>query len=44
MEKNEIDSYDIIVDVNSLEYLPNGWEVKYSEQGLKRYEDYKKTE
>ena len=42
MEKNEIDSYDIIVDVNSLEYLHNGWEVKYSEQGLKRYEDYKK--
>lgn len=41
MEKNEIDAYDIIVDVNSLEYLPNGWDVKYSEAGIDRYNDYK---
>ena len=41
MNKNEIESYDIVVDVTSLEYLPNGWNVKYSEQGLKRYEEFK---
>lgn len=41
MEKIEIDAYDIIIDVNSLEYLPNGWDVKYSEAGIDRYNEYK---
>lgn len=37
-EKNELDYYDIVIDVNSIENVLNGWKVGYTEEGKKQYE------
>lgn len=45
MVKEEfIHSYDMIVNINSLENLAQGWNIKYSQDGYKRYLEQKDKE
>ena len=36
---NPIEQYDLIIDINSIEYLSTGWTINYSEKGIKLYEE-----
>ena len=40
-EINEKDFYDIIIDVNSIISLNNGWKIEFTENGLKKYNEFK---
>lgn len=36
-----LEQYDLIIDINSIEYLSTGWTINYSEKGIKLYEALK---
>ena len=36
---NEVDAYDIVIDVNSISNITKGWDVKMSEKGRQRYQE-----
>ena len=38
---NEEDFYDIIIDINSILAINDGWNIKFTEKGRKKYDDYK---
>ena len=35
---NEVDAYDIVIDVNSISNITKGWDVKMSEKGREQYQ------
>ena len=35
---NPIEQYDLIIDINSIEYIATGWTINYNEKGIKSYE------
>ena len=35
---NEVDAYDIVIDVNSISNITKGWDVKMSEKGRAQYQ------
>ena len=40
-EFNEKDFYDVIIDVNSIIGLNDGWKIEFTEDGLKKYNEFK---
>ena len=35
---NPLEQYDLIIDINSIEYIAKGWTINYNEKGKKSYE------
>ena len=40
-QTNFMDFYDVIIDIKSIKDINKGWEIKMSEEGLKKYKEYK---
>ena len=38
MSNNALEYYDVVIDANSIENIVNGWNVEYTDEGMKRYE------
>ena len=38
MSNNALDYYDVVIDAKSIENIVNGWNVEYTDEGMKRYE------
>ena len=41
---NFINFYDVIVDINSVKDISEGWEIKMNEKAMQKYEEFKKEE
>lgn len=39
---NELQCYDVVVDVNSIENVVNGWNIECTDEGMKQYEEKSK--